>query len=94
MHYYTIELRNADGWDAGIPGTGGIMLHEVKLNPVHQLLPVLPPARAHRGPQPAHVFRQGRCDYHSQLIDPATTKPKSPSQVTSRFGPSTDPPLV
>ncbi len=32
MHYYTVELRSADGWDAGIPGTGSVMLHEVKLN--------------------------------------------------------------
>ena len=32
MHYYTVELRNADAWDAGIPGQGGVMLHEVKLN--------------------------------------------------------------
>ena len=34
MHYYTVELRSADGWDAGIPGKGGVMLHEVKLNPI------------------------------------------------------------
>jgi len=34
MHYYTVELRSADGWDAGIPGQGGVMLHEVKLNPI------------------------------------------------------------
>jgi hypothetical protein len=32
MHYYTVELRSADGWDAGIPNGGGVMIHEVKLN--------------------------------------------------------------
>jgi hypothetical protein len=31
LHYYTVELRTADGWDGGIPGAG-VMIHEVKLN--------------------------------------------------------------
>jgi len=31
MHYYTVELRSKDGWDAGIPATT-VLIHEVKLN--------------------------------------------------------------
>ena len=31
FHYYTVELRSGDGWDAGLPGGGGVMIHEVKL---------------------------------------------------------------
>lgn len=31
LHYYPVELRNADSWDAGIPGAA-VMIHEVKLN--------------------------------------------------------------